>query len=160
MPTPLPQVFAEVPTLNDPDEPYSFAVVGNTITGRWDIVHAKYLDLSGAGLIDKDYVIVVDFDEAKGTFDFEESKAEREAAVKVEDGKISFGGEKKFFKGKSIGKELRFEAGGIYNKAKEGISPTLSYEFETKRIKEPLFTFLERHGWKQKKGFFGSLFSR
>lgn len=158
MPTALSQVFAEVPTLNDPAEPFSFAVVGNTITGRWDIVHAKYLDLAGAGTIDKDYVIVVDFDEDKGTFDFEETKHEAESSVTVDDGKVSFGGEKKFFKGKSIGKEFHFEAGGIYNKATEGNSATLSYEFETKRIKEPLFGFLERHGWKRKKGFFAGLF--
>jgi hypothetical protein len=160
MPTPLPQVFAEVPTLNDPAEPYSFAVVGNTITGRWDIVHAKFLDLNGAGTIDKDYVIVVDFNEEKGTFDFEETKEEAASDITVDDGKISFGGEKKFFKGKSIGKEFHFEAGGIYNKANEGNSLALTYEFETKRIKEPLFTFLERHGWKRKKGLFGGLFDR
>ena len=158
MPTPLPQVFAEVPTLNDPNEPFTFAVVGTTITGSWDIVHAKYLELSGAGTIDKDYVIVVDFDEDKGTYDFEESKHEAESSVKVDDGKISFGGEKKFFKGKSIGKEMHFEAGGIYKKATEGLSPALTYEWETKRIKEPLFAFLERHGWERKKGFLAGLF--
>ena len=92
MPTPLPQVFAEVPTLNDPAEPYSFAVVGNTITGRWDIVHAKFLELSGAGTIDKDYVIVVDFDEDKGTFDFEESKHEGMPSVRVSNAENRYSG--------------------------------------------------------------------
>ena len=34
------------------------------------------------------------------------------------------------------------------------------YSFETSRIKEPLFTFLEQHGWSRKKGFFSRLFNR
>ena len=32
------------------------------------------------------------------------------------------------------------------------------YSFETSRIKEPLFAFLEQHGWERKKGLLGRLF--
>ena len=97
MTTPLAELLAQVPALNDPAEPFSYAVVGNTITGSWDIVNAQYLEWAKAGTIDKDYVIVVDFSEAKGTFDFEETKHEKESAVTVDDGTISFGSKKSVF---------------------------------------------------------------
>lgn len=159
MTTPLPELLAKVPALNTPGEPFIYAVVGNTITGSWDIVNAQYLEWAKAGTVDQDYVIVVDFNEGKGTFDFEETKHEAESAVGVDDGKISFGTKKSVFVGKSTQKSFSFEAGGIYNKAKEGIKPYLSYEFETARIKKPLFDFLEANGWKRKKGFLSGLFN-
>ena len=34
------------------------------------------------------------------------------------------------------------------------------YSFETSRIKEPLFTFLEAQGWTRKKGFLSRFFNR
>jgi hypothetical protein len=34
------------------------------------------------------------------------------------------------------------------------VSPVLSYKFETKMIKDPLFEFLKKHGWKAKSGLF------
>ena len=62
--------------------------------------------------------------------------------------------EKEFFKGKSTKKEFSFEFGGV-NKTDEGVSvDPVVYSFETGRIKEPLFGFLEQHGWERKKGFF------
>ena len=159
MTTPLAELLAKVPALNNPAEPFTYAVVGTTITGSWDIVNAQYLEWAKAGAVDKDYVIVVDFNEGKGTFDFEETKHEGESAVSVDDGTISFGTKKSVFIGKSTSKSFSFEAGGIYNKAKEGIKPYLSYEFETARIKKPLFDFLEANGWKRKKGFLSGLFN-
>lgn len=159
MTTPLRALLAQVPTLNDPTEPFVFEAIGNTITGRWDIVHARFLDMSGGGTLDKDYVIVVDFDEKKGTYDFTESKHESESNLDVKGGTISFGGEKKVFSGKMTGTSKSFTFGGV-NQTDAGISPVLSYEFETKRIKEPLFTFIEANGWERKKGFLGGLFSR
>ena len=42
----------------------------------------------------------------------------------------------------------------------EGVSvDPVVYSFETGRIKDPLFSFLEQHGWEKKKGFFKKLFS-
>ena len=59
--TPLTQLLTEVPSINDPKQPYSYAVDGQTIAGMWNIVNAKYLDLIGArvGKIDRDYTITI-----------------------------------------------------------------------------------------------------
>jgi hypothetical protein len=154
--TPLPQLLTEVPALNDPKQPYSYAVDGDTIVGTWNIVGAKYLDLAGAkvGKIDKNYAITVQFNEKKNAFDFVEKRVDSAADVGIApDGNLKIGGEKSFFKGKSTSKEFSFSFGDV-NKTKDGLSPVLSYKFETKMIKDPLFDFLKKHGWKAKSGLF------
>jgi hypothetical protein len=61
--------------------------------------------------------------------------------------------------GKSTSKEFSFEFGGV-NKTEGGVSVNpVASSFETSRIKEPLFGFLEQHGWTRKKGFFSRLFN-
>jgi hypothetical protein len=74
--TPLAQLMTEIPSINDPKRPYSYAVDGQTIVGTWNIVNAKYLDLAAAkvGKIDKRYSIRVKFDEKKNRFDFVETR--------------------------------------------------------------------------------------
>jgi hypothetical protein len=76
--TPLAQLLIEVFALNDPKQPYSYAVDGDTIVGSWNIVNAKYLDLIGAkvGKIDKDYTITITFNEKKNAFDFVEHRVD------------------------------------------------------------------------------------
>jgi hypothetical protein len=132
--TPLRELLAAVPTLNDPAEPFTYTVEGDTIVGTWDIVKATSLYPTEIEHVDKKYAITVELDEEKSTFDFNERK--------------------------SSSKEFRFSFGGV-NKTDEGVSlDPVVYSFETSRIKEPLFTFLEQHGWKRKKGLLGGLFSR
>ena len=154
--TPLAQVLAEVPSINDPKQPYSYAVDGQSIVGTWNIVNAKYLDLVGAkvGKIDKSYTITVRFDEKKSRFDFVERKTDSSGGVGLTpDGDVSIGAEKSFFTGKSSSKEFSFTFGDV-NKTKDGVSPVLSYKFETKMIKDPLFDYLKQNGWKAKSGLF------
>jgi hypothetical protein len=156
MPTPLADVLAAVPSINDPGEPFSFAAEGDTIVGTWDIVKATSLYPTQVTTIDKDYRITVTFDAAKGTFDFNE--VHTETAGSLDAGGGSF--EKSFFSGKGTRKEFSFEFGGV-NKTDEGVSMApVTYSFSTKRIKEPLFTFLEQHGWHRKKGLLSGLFNR
>ena len=154
--TPLAQLLTEIPSINDPKQPYSYAVDGQTIVGTWNIVNAKYLDLMGAkvGKIDKDYKITIKFDEKKSRFDFVENMTSSSGGVGIApDGDVTIGAEKSFFKGKSSSKEFSFTFGDV-NKTKDGISPILSYKFETKMIKDPLFDFLKKNGWKVKSGLF------
>ena len=157
--TPLAQLLALVPTLNDPKNPFSYAVDGDTIVGTWNIVNAKYLEWKEAGTIDENYSVTVTFNEKKGQFDFNEKKQSSTSAVSLgDDGNIHIGGEKSFFSGKSIGKSFSFQSGGVYdNKGKVGA--TLSYKFETKQIKDPLFDFLKKNGWKLKEGLLAHLFA-
>lgn len=150
MTTPLAELLAAVPTLNDPAQPFVFEVKGNSLVGKWDIVRAKSLYPKEFKTIDKKYSITVDFDEKKGTYKYKDR--EKSSGMSVNGGGISFG--TSGFSGKTSKKEFSFELGGI-NQTDEGISPVLAWSFDTSRIKTPLFAFLEKNGWTHKKGLFG-----
>ena len=150
MTTPLKDLLAQVPTLNDPAQPFTFEVDGDSIVGKWDIVRAKSLYPKEFKTIDKKYSITVDLDEKKGTYKYKDR--EKSSGMSVTSGGLSFG--TSGFSGKTSKKEFSFELGGI-NKTDEGISPVLAWSFDTSRIKTPLFAFLEANGWTHKKGLFG-----
>ena len=148
--TPLKDLLAKVPSLNDAGEPFTYEVKGNSIIAKWDIVRAKSLYPKEFKSIDKKFQVTVEFDEKKGTWKSKDKAKSTSSSIGT--GGISFGSSS--FSGKTSGKEKSFEFGGI-NKTKDGISPVLAYSFDTGRIKKPLFDFLEANGWKQKKGLFG-----
>ena len=150
MTTPLAELLAQVPALNDPAQPFTYEVKGGSLVGKWDIVRAKSLYPKEFTTIDKKYSITVDFDEKKGTYKYKDR--EKSSGMTVNGGGLSFGSSG--FSGKTNKKEFSFELGGI-NKTDEGISPVLAWSFDTSRIKTPLFAFLEKNGWTHKKGLFG-----
>src|SRR6185503_9954748 len=105
--------------------------------------------------IDKDYRLEVELDEDEHTFDYEDHESETHATLDGDGLHV----EKELFKGKTKKKEFSFEFGGV-NKTDEGVSVNpVVYSFDTDKIKDPLFAFLEQHGWERKKGFFKKLFS-
>jgi hypothetical protein len=150
MTTPLKDLLAQVPTLNDPAQPFTFEVKGDSIIGKWDIVRAKSLYPKEFKTIDKKYSITVDLDEKKSTYKYKDR--EKSSGMTVNSGGLSFG--TSGFSGKASKKEFSFELGGI-TKTDDGISPVLAWSFDTSRIKTPLFDFLAKNGWTQKKGLFG-----
>jgi len=152
MTTPLPELLAKVATLNDPKNPFTYEVKGNTIVGKWDIVSAKSLYPKEFKTIDKKFSITVELDEKKGTWKAKEKS--KESGGSVSGGGISFGTSSNTFSGKSTNKSFGFELGGI-NKTKDGVSPILSWSFDSAKIKGPLFDLLEANGWTKKKGLFG-----
>jgi len=153
--TPLADLLAAVPSLNDPGQPFSYSVVGQGIVGTWDIVKATSLYPTEVTHLDRSYRLEVRLDEDDHEFDYEDHESTTQASADG-DG-VHF--QKDFFAGKEKKKEFSFEFGGI-NKTEEGVSMApVVYSFDTDKIKDPLFAFLEQHGWKQKKGFFKKLFS-
>ena len=154
-PTPLADLLAAVPSLNDPQQPFTYAVEGSKIVGSWDIVKATSLYPTELTHLDRDYRLEVELDEDEHSYDYEDHESSTSASVGG-DG-LSF--EKDFFKGKEKKKEFSFEFGGV-NKTDEGVSmEPVVYSFDTDKIKDPLFGFLEQHGWEKKQGFFKKLFS-
>ena len=154
-PTPLPELLAAVPSLNEPNHPFSYAVEGTHIVGTWDIVKATSLYPTEVTHIDKDYRLEVELDADDHTFDYEDEERSTEASL----GGDGLHVQKDFFKGKAKKKEFSFEFGGV-NKTDDGVSVApVTYSFDTDEIKDPLFAFLEQHGWERKKGFFRRLFS-
>jgi len=150
MTTPLAETLAQVATLNDPAEPFTYEVQGNEILAKWDIVRAQTLYPAEFATIDKSYSITVSFNEDKGTFRTNEKQ--KSTASSFGTGGFSVG--TSGFSGKTTQKEFSIEIGGV-SKTADGITPILAYSFETSRIKEPLLAFLEKHGWKRKRGLFG-----
>jgi len=150
MTTPLAALLAQVPTLNDPTQPFTFEVKGNEIVGKWDIVRAKTLYPKEFKTIDKKYSITVTLDEKKSTYKFKDR--EKSSSSSFSGSGVSFGSSG--FSGKTNKKEFSFELGGI-SKTDDGITPVLAWSFDTSRIKTPLFAFLKENGWTEKKGLFG-----
>jgi hypothetical protein len=153
--TPLADLLAAVPTLNDPQQPFTYTVEGQKIVGTWDIVKATSLYPTELTHVDKEYRLEVELDEDDHAFDYDDEESGTEARVDGDGVHL----EKSFFKGKEKKKEFSFEFGGV-NKTDEGVSVSpVVYSFDTDKIKDPLFAFLEQHGWERKKGFFRRLFS-
>ena len=154
MTTPLKELLALVPSLNDPAQPFSYSVKGSSIIASWNIVSAKSLYPKEFKAIDKKFKVVIDFDEKKGTWKPKEKS--RESSASIGGGGISLGTSSSSFSGKSMNKGASFEFGGISKKKGEDatIAP-LVYTWDTAKIKKPLFDFLEENGWKRKKGLFG-----
>lgn len=150
MTTPLADLLAQVPSLNNPNEPISYEVKGTTVVAKWDIVRAKSLYPKEFTTIDKKFSVTVEFDERKGTYKSKDKEKNSNSSFGT--GGFSMGTDS--FTGKKSGKEFSFELGGI-SKTEDGLSPVLAWSFDTARIKNPLFAFLEKNGWKRKKGLFG-----
>lgn len=150
MTTPLAELLAQVPSLNEPAQPFTYEVVGSTIVGRWDIVSAQTLYPTEFTTIDKDFTVTVEFNEGKGTFRSKDH--ESTSGTQVTSGGLSWG--KSTFSGQQNKKEFSFTLGGA-TKTDEGVSPVLAWSWDTDKIKKPLFAFLEGNGWKRKKGLFG-----
>jgi hypothetical protein len=155
-------LLAAVPSINDPREPFVFTVEGDRIVGRWDIVKATTLYPTALEVqhVDEDYRIVVELDDGEGTYDFTEDRTSTTGSADVDGDTLKLGGEKQFFRGKSTSKQFDVSFGGITKKDDEVTVAPLVYSFETSRIKEPLFAFLEQHGWERRQGFLGRLFNR
>jgi hypothetical protein len=146
--------------LNPPGQPFSYSCEGNRVVGTWDVADVTYQGLLSAGTIDEDYAITVTLDEQSGTYDFTERKSESESDVRLSGGRMEFGGSKQVFKGKSVRRS--WGGGAALRATSHGqVGRTWSYEFETSRIKQPLFDLLHDAGWRpRKRGFLARLFSR
>jgi hypothetical protein len=150
MATPLPELLALVPTLNSPDVPIVYAAEGDTIVARWDVVSAQTLYPTEFATIDRDFSVKVTFDPKKVTW--KSKDRETQITSSTTSGGFSFGAST--FSGKKSGKEFHFEVGGLTRQDGEP-SPVLAWSFDSSRIKQPLFAFLEQHGWTKKRGPFG-----
>ncbi len=122
MATPLPELFAEVPTLNAVGSPALFAVVESTITGRWDASNATVAQWLAADLLDERYVVTASFDSGKARYRLTESG----------------------------GTGFPFEAGGIFTKAKQLWGVDAEHSLEHSRIRDPLTEFLAEHGFRRR----------
>jgi hypothetical protein len=148
--TPLADLLTKVPSLNDEKEPFTYAPVGDTIVGTWNVVSATSVDVGGVEAFDRKYSITVTFDEKDHKYKYVDTDWKREGGIGT-DGTVS--GSISGFKGKEVEKSGEIEIdlfGLIRNRLTKKNSQILVVTFNTKRIKAPLFDFLKQNGWKAK----------
>lgn len=164
MPTPLSELLPQIVTLNVPDQPFSYYAQGNQITGWWDIAKVTSLYPTQVTHADESYRLNVTLNQHNGTFDYNEFRQSSNwQAGATEDG-FRLGGEMEWHSGKRIEKSWSFQFGGLNSASTGGSAPEAGidpvvYSFETSRIKDPLFGWLQSHGWSHK-GFLGRPFTR
>ncbi len=148
--TPLADLLAAVPSLNDPQPAVHLRRRrASKIVGTWDIVKATSLYPTEVTHVDKDYRLEVELDEDEHTFDYEDHESETDAPARrrraaPREGVLQRQGRRR--------RSSRFEFGGV-NKTDEGVSVApVVYSFDTDKIKDPLFGFLEQHGWERRRG--------
>ncbi|EGD44884.1 hypothetical protein NBCG_00730 [Nocardioidaceae bacterium Broad-1] len=112
---------------------------------------------------DEAYRLTATLNQHNGTFDYNELRKSSNWVAGATDDGFRLGGEMEWHAGKRIEKSWNFQFGGP-NRSSTGSDPEVGldpvvYSFETGRIKEPLFDWLQSHGWNHK-GFLGRLFAR
>lgn len=142
----LPQIVA----LNVADQPFSFYAEGNRIVGWWDIAKISTLYPDQANQADQTYRLTVTLDEARGTFDYNETRQSATWGTGYnEDGFRSIG--KAHSSGKRIEKGFSFTLGRARDEqdTPNDSQPTgpAAYRFKEDQIKRPLFEWLQQHGW-------------
>ena len=107
--------------------------------------------------------MTVTLNERDGTFDYNEVRTSTDRETGFTDDGFKLGGEMERHTGKRVEKSWRFQFGGLNRSSTGGDDPDVGidpavYAFETSRIKDPLFGWLQSHGWSHK-GFLGELFA-
>lgn len=164
MPTPIPEMLPQIVTLNVPDQPFSFFAQGNQIIGWWDIAKVTSLYPTQATHADESYRLTVALNERHGTFDYNEVRRSTEWEAGFTDDGFKLGGEMEWHTGKRVEKSWSYQFGGLNRSSTGGNDPEVGfdpviYSFETSRIKDPLFGWLQSHGWSHR-GLMGRLFAR
>ena len=150
MATEINATLAQVETLNNDNNPFAYSVENNQIVGKWKITDSRWFAPGSITDREEKYELRVTLND-DGTFKPTETKDESAFQVSINGVSAS----KSTFKGHSTQKSARFGIGGEKD-GSNGIGVN-SYSFDTSKIKDPLYTYLESQGWK-KKGFFANLF--
>ncbi|TQL66223.1 hypothetical protein FB381_0072 [Nocardioides albertanoniae] len=164
MATPLSELLPQIVTLNVPDQPFSYFAQGDQIIGWWDIAKVTSLYPTQVTHADESYRLTVTLDERNGTFDYNDFRRSSNWKAGATSDGFKIGGEMEWHSGQRTEKSWTFQLGGLNRSSVGGSEPEVGtgpvvYSFETSRIKEPLFGWLQSHGW-QHKGVLGKFFAR
>lgn len=150
----LSELLQNILVLNNPDNPYTVVQKDNNLVATWNIVDAKWYQMFAKAGMKKTYEMTLSFDEKK----HEVAYVDRTGDVKWEAGlpQVSFE------VSKTKGKQLFNVSGGRSYGVKDDLSvgEIYKYDFDVRKIKDPIFKVIEDSGWKVKKSFFEKLFSK
>lgn len=145
-------MLPEIVTLNVPEQPFSYFAQGNQIIGWWDIAKVTSLYPTQVTHADESYRLTVTLNEVNGTFDYNEARKSSEWEAGLTDDGFRLGGEMEWNAGKRVEKTWTFQFDGLNRSSTGGSDPevgfgSVAYSFETSRIKDPLFGWLQSHDW-------------
>jgi len=145
------KALADAPgALNRPDQPWEVTVEGDSIVARWKWMDATFFAPREVNDEIRQFTFTVTLS-GKGTWKEIDKAENKSSGVKMSGGKLSIGGSKQSFMGKTSQKSFSFGT-GVNNQT--GQAELIGYKFDTSLVKQPIRDYLTRCGWK-KGGLFG-----
>jgi len=145
------ELTAALLLLNTSDSPFVVTSNGNQVVATWNLVDAKWLQIFALASLKETYEITLTLDEANHQISYNE----RTGSISWVAGVPTISFQADFFSGKSH---------QVIKKVAFGVKPNLEvgklYEvdFNTSKIKDPLFQAVEVAGWQLKRSFLEKLF--
>ncbi|MGE5637424.1 MAG: hypothetical protein ACM3WQ_01850 [Chloroflexota bacterium] len=120
------------------------------------IVERKIVDASGYGIagideLKKSYKAYLLLDEQAHEARYNEEMAETSKEANISSGGIGISGEKKFFRGKSLGSKQFGKSWGVKdNDNSSSIGKIYDYSFDVNKVRDPIKKLVQDSGWKFK----------
>lgn len=145
------ELIKKILKLNNPKNPFTITSEGDKIKATWNIVDAKWIEIFAKAGMKEHYELTITLNEKNHEVKYNE----RQGSVTWRAGtpEVSFSASK--FSGKTI----QFHKSTRYGiKEDMSIGKIYEFDFNTKKVKDPIFEVIETSGWKIKKGFLAKLF--
>jgi len=136
--------------LNSPGQPWEVTVQGDSIVARFKWMDATFFAPQEVNEETRQFTFTVTLSD-KGTWKETDKTESKSSGVKMSGGKLSIGGSKKSFMGKTNQKSFSFGT-GVNNQT--GQAGLIGFKFDTSLVKQPIRDYLTCCGWK-KGGLFG-----
>ena len=145
------RVLSEAPgALNLPNQPWEVTVEGDAIVAHWKWMDATFFAPGKVSDETRRYTFTVTLND-KGKWKELDNTQNKSSGVKMNGGKLSFGGSSSSFSGKTSQKSVQF---GIGKNQQTGEAGVIGFKLDTALVKQPIREYLTRAGWK-KAGLFG-----
>ena len=140
------QVLWEAPgVLNRPEQPWAVTIEGDSIVARWRWMDAAFFAPHEATNQVRQYTFTVTLTDKK-TWKELDTTENTSAGVKLNGGKLSFGGSKNSFSGNQNRKSFQL---GLGQDNQTGQAGLVSFKFDTTAVKQPIRDYLTARGWKK-----------
>ena len=144
------ELIQKILQLNNPKNPFTITSKGDKVKATWNIVDAKWIELFAKAGMKEHYDITITFNEKNHEVKYNErhgSVTWQAGTPKVSFSTYTFSGKTtQFHKSVAFGIKEDMTVGKIYQ-----------FDFNTKKIKDPIFDVIENSGWTIKRSFLAKL---
>lgn len=145
------RVLANAPaSLNRSERPWTVTLEGDSIVARWKWMDATFFAPHEINDETKQFTFTVTLSDNRTWKELDKTE-NKSSGVKMNGGKLSFGGSSSTFIGKTNQKSIQFGAGRDNRTGQVGL---VGFKFNTTDVKQPIRDYLTACGWK-KSGMFG-----